>query len=232
MTHLGWSYIGQLDYIDTVGRLEARRSRILDDETDLGEVFLCSHPPTITLGRHAQKSNIRLTRDRLQAQGVSIEPSTRGGDVTYHGPEQLMIYPVVRVRGLRTYVRDLAEAVIETLGKLGVPDCRWFDDPAGVWTGGRKIAACGLHLHRHVAIHGFALNLATPATAWSAIVPCGLSSRPVSVADLLGTAPDPAEAAEIAGPIVARTLARSIPAGRWPARDEAVWSLPRGSIER
>jgi len=130
----------------------------------------------ITLGRSATPDHI------LDARGITVERIERGGQVTYHGPGQLMIYPVVRLRGGgRVPPRRIARAIAETCAVFGVPGRSVAPRSAGVWLDDKKIAACGIHVSRSVAIHGFAFNIDTPPEAWRTIRPCGLDVPLVSL---------------------------------------------------
>jgi lipoyl(octanoyl) transferase len=166
-----------------------------------GVIYLCEHPPVITLGRSADPAHI------LAAGDVPIERIERGGQVTYHGPGQLMIYPVVRVVRVVDFLARVAGAIVETCAALGAPGAAWRRDPAGVWLGERKLAACGIHVARGVSVHGFALDVATPAAAWRAIRPCGLDVPQVCLAAARGAPVEVGEVAEALGPRLARALA-------------------------
>jgi lipoyl(octanoyl) transferase len=156
----------------------ATRERVWAGE--VGEVLLCEHPPVITLGRSATEANI------LDAGDVAPERIERGGDVTYHGPGQLMVYPVVRLRSVVGFLERVAAAIADACAALGVPGAAWRRDPAGVWLDGKKLAACGIHVARGVSVHGFALDVDTPPEAWRAIRPCGLDVPQISLARALG----------------------------------------------
>jgi lipoyl(octanoyl) transferase len=160
----------------------------------------------ITLGRHARPEHVLLSPAELAARGLEVHPVSRGGDVTYHGPGQLVGYPVFRLRpGLVAHMERMAAAIIDVLGGLGLVGA-WRRDRPGVWVGDEKICAFGVHVSHRVAIHGFALNVTTPPEAFSPIVPCGLSDAGVtSIAALAGRAPAPAMLA----PIVAAAIARA-----------------------
>ncbi len=210
-----WHWLGRVAHAPAVAAQEARRDRILAGDEDAAAILLCEHDPVITLGGSADRGNIIATDAELAAAGVTIAPASRGGDVTYHGPGQLMVYPIVRARGgVVRFLETVAGALATVSSELGVPGAAWQRDPAGLWTGGRKLAACGIHLRRGVAVHGWALNVATPAAMWRLIVPCGLAAvaPPTSIAEeraARGVSPPPpvAEVAALAGPILARALA-------------------------
>jgi len=221
---LPWSYAGTVAYGAAAELLEARRQQLLDRPDDPGSLYLMRHPALVTLGRHTNPDHLLVSAAELARRGVGLSSSSRGGDASYHDLGQLMIYPVVRIGALRSFVATLAEAVIATMAAAGVAGAAWKDDPAGVWIEGRKIAACGLHVHRGVCIHGFALNVATSVEAWKVIVPCGVRGPgPVSLAEL-GADLEVDAVAALAGPIVCRGLGFTPHARRWPDARAAVWS--------
>jgi lipoyl(octanoyl) transferase len=209
---LGWQWLGRVGHADAVAEQERRRERLLAGDAAAAAVLLCEHDPVITLGRSADRGHVVAPADALTAAGVGVVDVSRGGDVTYHGPGQLMVYPVVRLRrGVVAYLETVAGVLAEIAAALGVPDAAWRRDPAGLWLDGRKLAACGLHVRRGVAIHGFALNVATPPSVWSLIVPCGLTTPVTSLAEARaarGLPPPPpvAEVAGLAGPALVRAL--------------------------
>lgn len=203
---MNWSWLGRIDHADAVGRMESIRERVLAGDAAAQELLLCEHPPTITLGKSAERGHVVAPADVLAARGVTLSQTSRGGDVTYHGPGQLMIYPIVRVRrGVVPFLEGIAGVIAEVARALGVPGAAWQRDPAGVWLDGMKLAACGLHLRRQVAIHGCAFDIATPPEMWQLIVPCGLSTPVMSLdraraARGLASAPPIAEMARMIGP--------------------------------
>jgi lipoyl(octanoyl) transferase len=160
----------------------------------------------VTLGRGARTENLLLSPQALASRGVALHESGRGGDVTYHGPGQLVGYPIFRLRpGLLAHMEKMAAAIVEVLASVGISG-RWRRDRPGVWVGEDKICAFGVHVRHRVAIHGFALNATTPAEAFAPIVPCGLSTGGVtSIARLRGSAP----ALEALAHTTAEALARS-----------------------
>ncbi|WP_343216541.1 lipoyl(octanoyl) transferase LipB [Deinococcus aestuarii] len=149
-------------------------------------LLLVEHPPVLTLGRKAKEgTNIVVTRDYLAAQGIEVLEVERGGDVTYHGPGQLVAYAIFPVgRRVQDFLRLLERAVIVTLHDLGLPDARPNPGYAGVYVDPRtvngreyeqKIASFGVAVQRNVALHGLALNVTTNLGHFDLIVPCGLS---------------------------------------------------------
>jgi len=169
-------------------------------------LLLLEHDPVITLGRGADPSNIVATPESLRAAGISVERATRGGDVTFHGPGQLVGYPVFRLRrGARAHIRAMAEGIIAVLADLGI-SAEWRDSYPGVWVGPDKICAFGVHVRHRVAIHGFALNCSIDLTGFRSIVPCGLHGSGVtSIAKLVGFAPR----TEVVAESVSRAFERS-----------------------
>ncbi len=216
MMRVPWRWLGRCPYAPVIGEMERRRDAILAGEESAAAVLLCEHEPVITLGRGANAGNVLLPESVLAARGVALARASRGGDVTYHGPGQLMVYPVVRLhRGVVAYLEMVAGVLAEVAAELGVPGAAFRRSPAGLWLGERKLAACGIHVRRGVAIHGFALDVDTPLEAWSAIVPCGLREAPVlSLArarDAGRTAPSVAEVAQLVGPKLVDAIAMSAP---------------------
>jgi lipoyl(octanoyl) transferase len=169
-------------------------------------LLLLEHPHVYTLGRNAAAADVLASPEWLGAHGVEVVECDRGGQVTYHGPGQLVGYPILDLspdrRDVRRYVRDLEEVLIRTLADYGIgAEVRPGTALVGVWAGGEKIAAIGVHLSRWITTHGFALNVATDLSLYAGIVPCGLRREGItSMARLLGTAPPLAEvAARLAG---------------------------------
>lgn len=166
-------------------------------------LLLLEHPPVITLGRSAKPENLRASREELARRGVSVVEVARGGDVTWHGPGQLVGYVIadLAARGepdVHAWLRRLEAALIEALGALGVGARRIpgrtgvFLEKAEVGAPERKIASIGVGLRGWITWHGFALNVTTSSDAFADIVPCGLHDvRMISLAEALGVAPGP-----------------------------------------
>ncbi len=142
-----------------------------------GVLLLLEHPHVFTLGRRGQGSDILATPEELEALGVEVQHVDRGGEVTYHGPGQLVGYPVVDIRELGiwplAYVRGLERALVTTLADFGI-SAESDDRPTGVWVGGAKVAAIGVKISRGVTTHGFALNVFPELAYFARIVPCGM----------------------------------------------------------
>ena len=152
-------------------------------------VLLVEHPPVITIGRAGRSANVLLPRALLAAQGFEVFEVERGGDVTYHGPGQLVGYPIVDLRALDEdvvrYVRSLEGVLIDALQQFGVSAERVRGYP-GAWVGNSKIAAIGVAVKRRVTMHGFALNVAPNLDHFAVINPCGLGKPVTSMARVLG----------------------------------------------
>lgn len=192
-----------------LGRVDYSRAlqlqRELADARKLGRIpdqlLLLEHPHVITLGRNGHLENLLAGEDVLARAGISFYPTDRGGDVTYHGPGQLVGYPILDLRQWKrdvgAYVRGVEQALINTLADFGIAAGR-IPKLTGVWVDGRKIAAIGVHISRWVTSHGFALNVNTELSYFHYIVPCGLTKPVTSMAQL---------GVRAALPEVARTLA-------------------------
>jgi lipoic acid synthetase len=171
--------------------LQQRLVARVQAEGEPSYVLLVEHdPPVITLGRRAQMGHVLADPERLAAAGIELVKVTRGGDVTWHGPGQLVAYPILRLdtRGLtlRAYVGRLEQAVIDTLARLGIAAGR-RDGLVGVWVGQEKVAAIGVAVSRWVTYHGLSLNVAADVGGFDAIIPCGIAGAAVtSVSRLLG----------------------------------------------
>ena len=142
-------------------------------------LLLVEHPPVVTLGRSAKERHLTVPRAVLWARGVELHEVERGGDVTFHGPGQLVGYPIIDLRrhkqDLHWYLRQLEEALIRAVARFGIVAER--NAPyTGVWTSGRKLASIGVHARDWVTWHGFALNVSTDLSYFDLIVPCGIES--------------------------------------------------------
>lgn len=152
-------------------------------------LLFVEHPPVITLGRGAKWRHLLADEDLLRAQGIEVWEIERGGDITFHGPGQLVGYPILDLtrhgKDLHRYLRRLEEVLIRTLHRYGIHGERSAGQ-TGVWVHGAKIASIGVHVSRWVSRHGLALNVSPDLSAFDLIVPCGLSGvRMTSMAALL-----------------------------------------------
>jgi lipoyl(octanoyl) transferase len=179
----------QLGRIDYASALQLQRQLAGDRKLGLvpDQLLLLEHPHVITLGRNGHMENLLADDDILARAGISFYPTDRGGDVTYHGPGQLVGYPILDLRDWKrdvgAYVRAVEETIIATLEEYGIEAGR-IPKLTGVWVGERKIAAIGVHLSRWVTSHGFALNVSTDLSYFQYIVPCGLTKPVTSMAAL------------------------------------------------
>jgi lipoyl(octanoyl) transferase len=223
--HINLLHLGRIPYAEGLtaqARVVAARKAELIGDT----LLLMEHPPVLTLGRNAHRSNVLASDEMLARRGVELHEINRGGDVTYHGPGQLVGYPILDLRGewpgkkgpgLKhlgpvDYVRLMEEALIRTCGDFGVMTQR-ICKLTGVWTmaGGRirekKIAAIGVHVSQGITSHGFALNVTTDLREFEWIVPCGIADRQVTSLELEADA-DRAPTMENAINAVARNFGR------------------------
>jgi lipoate-protein ligase B len=157
-------------------------------------LLLLEHPPVITLGRSGESAHLLGTKAELERRGVSFVETDRGGDITFHGPGQIVGYAIVdlagRGRDLHRYLRDLEAVLIRALAEFGIGAGR-IEGLTGVWVGDAKVAAIGIRVSRWVTHHGFALNVDTDLSYFDLIVPCGVADRRVtSMEALLGGSVD------------------------------------------
>ena len=188
--------LGRLAYRDAWAIQEDAHTRLLAGGEE--HVFFVEHPPVITFGRRAGVSrNLIASDEQLAALGVEVVQSDRGGDITFHGPGQLVAYPIVRLidhhLSIGAFVHGLEKVVIATLAEFGIP-ANTDPEAVGVWTPAAngtpaKICALGVRIKRGISLHGLALNIDTDLRFFNLIVPCGLAGRPVtSMRQLLGDA--------------------------------------------
>jgi lipoyl(octanoyl) transferase len=172
-----WSFLGSVPYAEGVRLQEAVRQQVRAGSGP-ERLLLLEHPPVFTLGRNAGDGEIVAPPEWLAARGIVVHETDRGGQATYHGPGQLVGYPILNLspdrRDVRRYVADLCAVLVETLAELGVTAAARPSPHVGVWVGEEKIASLGVHLSRWITTHGFALNVATDVGAFAGIVPCGL----------------------------------------------------------
>jgi lipoyl(octanoyl) transferase len=215
-------YLGRVAYEAGLRLQEARVAAVRDGEEAEG-LFLLEHDPVLTLGRNAHRENIVATDDDLARLGIEVHECGRGGDVTYHGPGQLVGYPIVNLspdrKDLWKYVLNLEDAIIRTLAGYGV-EGRRFQKLTGVWVGEEKVAAIGVRVSRWVTSHGFALNVSSNLDHFRTIVPCGIRDYGVtSLARILDDPPTVEKVARDFAPHFAEIFGREL---AWvaPARPE------------
>ena len=198
-TPLNVRRLGRIPYASGIAlqeRLVEARKR--GEVTDT--LLLLEHDPVVTLGRNARKENLLMPEDLLRAQGIDLFEVGRGGDVTYHGPGQVVGYPIIEIpegrRDVHRYVRDLEEVMIRVCRDYGFV-ARRIPGKSGTFVGENKIGAIGVRISRWVTSHGFAFNVNTNLSGFELIVPCGLRDQGVtSLSRLLGSQADQAEVEE------------------------------------
>jgi len=207
--------LGRVPYSEGL-ELQRRLVEARYEERIGNTLVLLEHPPVLTLGRNASRANIVASDEFLAMRGVEIHEINRGGDVTYHGPGQLVGYPIFDLRsftprmGAVDFVRKIEEALIRACGDFGVP-CTRVPGRTGVWTlaGGnvleKKVAAIGVHIARGITSHGFALNVTADLRDFELIVPCGIADREVTS---LEREADPPPAMDAVRNAVARQFGR------------------------
>jgi lipoyl(octanoyl) transferase len=207
MTTLDWTFLGRVDYRLVLELQYDFARRVRDGANPC--LFFVEHPPSITLGRAAQESNLKMSEEQYAALGFGVHRILRGGDVTYHGPGQLVGYPVACLDScacsVGEWVRGIAESIVGFLADHGINAC-WLDDTPGVWVDSDKIAALGFHISRRISTHGLALNLDPDLSHYETIIPCGLKEKGVtSMAKLGAHVPDMFQAASsLANHVAAR----------------------------
>lgn len=151
-------------------------------------LIICEHPHVYTLGKSAQQTNLLLSESELKKRSIDVFDIERGGDITYHGPGQLVVYPIFDLEqlhiGVKQFVYNIEQCIINVLGAYGIESER-IKDRIGIWIGRetpaeRKIAAIGIRCSRHITMHGLALNVNTDLSLFDNIIPCGISDKSVS----------------------------------------------------
>ena len=178
--------LGRIGYGKALA-LQTRLVRERKEERIPDQFLLLEHPHVITMGRNGHMQNLLAGEDLLSRAGIAFHPTDRGGDVTYHGPGQIVGYPILNLtewkRDVGAYVRAIEQVIIDTLADYAIAAGR-IPTLTGVWVDGKKIAAIGVHISRWVTSHGFALNVTTDLSYFQYIVPCGLSKPVTSMAQL------------------------------------------------
>jgi lipoyl(octanoyl) transferase len=183
-------WLGEVGYREALDLqlvyLDRRAARRIPDT-----LLLLTHPHVYTLGRAGDEANLLVPREVLAAEGIGVERVGRGGDITYHGPGQLVGYPIVLMEkpDVHKFVRSIEAALIDAVRAFGVASRR-IDGLTGVWAGERKIASIGIGIRKWVTYHGFALNVTTDLSRFRRINLCGLKGREAtSIAEETGSAP-------------------------------------------
>ena len=180
-TALRVCHLGVVDYRAALElQLRLREARQADELPDT--LLLLEHPPVYTRGRRSEPGELPMGEDWYRMQGIDIVPTDRGGKLTYHGPGQLVGYPIMRISDVVAYLRTMERAIIATLSDAGVR-AALREGLTGVWVGERKIGSIGVHVSRGVTTHGFAVNVENDLQPFEWVVPCGLDGvRMTSVA--------------------------------------------------
>jgi len=163
--------------------------KVQQSDQELAYLVLVEHdPPVITAGRGRGMENILASRRQLAEMGIEVHQTTRGGDVTYHGPGQIVGYPIIRIarpgRDVHKYLRDIEQMLIRAVERFGVSAGR-REGLTGIWVGAEKLAAIGVAVSRWVSYHGFALNVTTDLSRFATIIPCGLTDKSVTSMEVL-----------------------------------------------
>jgi lipoyl(octanoyl) transferase len=191
--------LGTLDYAEALGlQKQLQSQRVRGEIGDI--VLLLEHPPVLTMGRSAKAQHVLAPRERLEARGIQVHEVGRGGDVTYHGPGQLVAYPIIDLKpdrkDVRKYVASLEESMIRTCADFGLAAGR-VQGLNGAWIAERKVGAVGVRISRWVTMHGLALNVSSELRQFEMIVPCGIQDKGVtSLSAELGRTVQVADAVE------------------------------------
>jgi lipoate-protein ligase B len=191
VTPVFWRWLGRVPFAETARLQERLREAVIRDEGPEMALF-AEHDPVITLGRSAEAAHVLAGSGELTRRGIELASVSRGGAATYHGPGQLVGYPIMRLRGgVIGHLTGMARAVASVLAGLGV-QADWRRDAPGLWIGDAKICAFGVHVRHRVAMHGFALNVNGPLAGFDLIVPCGRpGAKTISLVQALGPAVSP-----------------------------------------
>ncbi|MFA9410720.1 MAG: lipoyl(octanoyl) transferase LipB [Deltaproteobacteria bacterium] len=174
--------LGTIDYAEAHRLQKELQAKRISGEID-DTVLLLEHPPVLTMGRSAKEQHVLAAPEVLVARGISVHEVGRGGDVTYHGPGQLVAYPIIDLkpdrRDVRKYMWSLEETMIRTCADFGLAATR-VEGLNGAWIGDRKVGAVGVRISRWVTMHGLALNANSDLTHFDLIVPCGIQDKTVT----------------------------------------------------
>jgi len=221
--------VEQLGRVEYAAGLELQRERVAARKAGAipDTLLLLEHPHVYTLGRNARRENVLVSPSFLRARGAEVFETDRGGDVTYHGPGQLVGYPIIDLsqhrRDIAWYMRSLEEVFIHVASEYGIEAGR-LRGAAGVWVGNAKLVAVGVHISRWVTSHGFAFNVNTDLSFFDWIVPCGLHGRGVtSLQRLLG---HPVDIEEVSGKVV-EAFAQVFGLEMRPVQNELLGSVVR-----
>jgi lipoyl(octanoyl) transferase len=177
-----YSDLGLIDYAKAWNLQKEVFDKRVSGNTD-DTFFMLEHPNTYTLGKTADKNNLISNKDYLEKEGISVFEIDRGGDITYHGPGQIVGYPIIDLKNWKQdthlYLRNIEETIIKVCNYYGLNAGR-KEKYTGVWIGERKICAIGVKISRWVTMHGFAFNINTNLTLFNGIIPCGIKDKEVT----------------------------------------------------
>lgn len=175
-------YLGNRNYSEAFYLQKETITKRLQNETN-DTLYLLEHPHVVTIGKMGHGENLLVSDNEAKRLGVEIHKTDRGGDITYHGPGQLVGYPIINLQNFRKdvkwYLEMLEQSLIDTLSEFGIASKR-IEGYTGVWVEDRKIASIGVRVEKWVTSHGFALNVNTDLDYFKLIVPCGLADKPVT----------------------------------------------------
>lgn len=184
--------LGHVEYLDAWQLQKELFNQAINDKLNGKQahqhLLVCEHPHVYTLGKSAKQSNLLLSETELKSKSIDVFEIERGGDITYHGPGQLVVYPIFDLEqlniGVKKFVYDIEQCIINTLKFYGIESER-IEDRIGIWIGKntmdeRKIAAIGIKCSRHISMHGLALNVNTDLDLFNHIIPCGITDKAVS----------------------------------------------------
>ena len=182
--------LGFVSYADALAiqkdLVERRKQQLVPDQ-----LLIVEHPHVITQGRNGHAENLLASEEILNRAGIALHATDRGGDITYHGPGQIVGYPIFDLREWKrdvvAYVRAIEQVIMDSLAEFGI-EAKRLEGCTGVWVKGKKVAAIGIHISRWVTSHGFALNHTTDLSYFQYIVPCGLTKPVTSMRELSSTA--------------------------------------------
>ena len=228
-------YLGRVPYGEAHGLQQQFVDLRKQDEIS-DRLLLLEHPHVITLGRVANLENVLVDAQTRKQFGVELYETGRGGDVTYHGPGQLVGYPIIKLApdrcDIRRYVRDIEEVMIRAAADYGVQAGR-IDGLTGIWVGHEKLGAIGVRISRWVTMHGFAFNVNTDLKYFQLIVPCGITDHGVtSLEKLLGRAVDLGEAVNRIWQHFGDVFSRSMIVSSWANRNHYTPMKGSGANDR